>query len=66
MSASSIMMGADAAVSVASTPALPMAMSAFRHCSRVLVIGGASLIALAQSCHQLLVVETARGRWSCA
>ena len=41
-----MMIGAETAVSVASTPALPMARSAFRHCSRVFVIGGASLIPL--------------------
>ena len=45
-------------VSVASTPALPMAMSALRHCRRVLVIGGRVLRApRMQLVDQLLVVE---------
>ena len=42
MSCSSSTIGADEAVSLASMPDLPIAISALRHCSRVLVIGGAA------------------------
>ena len=57
MSLSSMTIGAEAAVSCASTPALPMARSAFRHCRRVLVIGGAFVDGLGALLNQGFVVE---------